>query len=215
MKKKIIQTTIIRNRNLHRLIRMRAALFIRNISKSRLQEAVRRMRALVPEAVIRVQVQKAVIRIRVQRAAIRVPALRNIIIVPVLQAATTAAAIRTEPMEMVLIRTPAIRTAASRIQGIRAEAGNMGASRVEATKVEASRAEATKVEASRVEATRVEATRVAIRMEHTRQPEPEARTQATVRAISADTATISPIRAAISMEAVTTARQPQAASTRR
>lgn len=210
MKKKIIQTTIIRNRNLHRLIRMRAALFIRNISKSRLQEAVRRMRALVPEAVIRVQVQKAVIRIRVQRAAIRVQALRNIIIVPVLQAATTAAAIRTEPMEMVLIRTPAIRTAASRIQGIRAEAGNMGASRVEATKVEASRAEATKVEASRVEATRV-----AIRMEHTRQPEPEARTQATVRAISADTATISPIRAAISMEAVTTARQPQVASTRR
>lgn len=210
MKKKIIQTTIIRNRNLHRLIRMRAALFIRNISKSRLQEAVRRMRALVPEAVIRVQVQKAVIRIRVQRAAIRVQALRNIIIVPVLQAATTAAAIRTEPMEMVLIRTPAIRTAASRIQGIRAEAGNMGASRVEATKVEASRAEATKVEASRVEATRV-----AIRMEHTRQPEPEARTQATVRAISADTATISPIRAAISMEAVTTARQPQAASTRK
>ncbi len=210
MKKKIIQTTIIRNRNLHRLIRMRAALFIRNISKSRLQEAVRRMRALVPEAVIRVQVQKAVIRIRVQRAAIRVQALRNIIIVPVLQAATTAAAIRTEPMEMVLIRTPAIRTAASRIQGIRAEAGNMGASRVEATKVEASRAEATKVEASRVEASRV-----AIRMEHTRQPEPEARTQATVRAISADTATISPIRAAISMEAVTTARQPQAASTRR
>ncbi len=200
MKKKIIQTTIIRNRNLHRLIRMRAALFIRNISKSRLQEAVRRMRALVPEAVIRVQVQKAVIRIRVQRAAIRVQALRNIIIVPVLQAATTAAAIRTEPMEMVLIRTPAIRTAASRIQGIRAEAGNMGASRVEATKVEA---------------TKVEATRVAIRMEHTRQPEPEARTQATVRAISADTATISPIRAAISMEAVTTARQPQVASTRR
>ena len=205
MKKKIIQTTIIRNRNLHRLIRMRAALFIRNISKSRLQEAVRRMRALVPEAVIRVQVQKAVIRIRVQRAAIRVPALRNIIIVPVLQAATTAAAIRTEPMGMVLIRTLAIRTAASRIQGIRAEAGNMGASRVEATKVEA----------TKVEATRVEATKVAIRMEHTRQPEPEARTQATVRAISADTATISPIRAAISMEAVTTARQSQAASTRR